>query len=338
MVWDESGEEMKKIDVEPLVSVIVPVYNVEKYLDRCMESIVGQTYKNLEIILVDDGSTDNSGKMCDEWGKKDKRVRVFHKENGGLSDARNYGLDRMKGEYVCFVDSDDDVASDYVGYLLSLVRKYNSKMSTAQYAVIGQSGKVVKPASFEERLLNEGDALESLLAERYFTVSANAKLYAAELCQKIKFPKGKLCEDNGTTYKFIMGSGKVACGGKVVYSYYKNPDSIMGKKFTDDKMDLVELVDRMCEEVVKKFPGLAKFAEMRRIEARFSVLRQMYVVKLNRRQSEEARAMRAFILERKGKILTSSIYSKRDKVAVLALLFGGRFFGFCWKIYNGVRY
>ena len=109
--------------MNPLISLIIPVYNVEKYLAKCMESVLAQTYDNFEAILVDDGSTDSSGKMCDEYAKKDTRVLVFHKENGGLSDARNYGVERAHGELVAFLDSDDFVSNDYLFHLYSLIQK-----------------------------------------------------------------------------------------------------------------------------------------------------------------------------------------------------------------------
>ena len=112
---------------EPLISVIIPVYKVEQYLDRCLNSVVNQTYKNLEIILVDDGSPDNCPKMCDEWAEKDNRVKVFHKENGGLSDARNYGTERCNGLFLTYVDSDDYIDTDYVSYLYDLLHRNRVK-------------------------------------------------------------------------------------------------------------------------------------------------------------------------------------------------------------------
>ena len=118
----------------PLISVIVPVYKVENYLDKCVESILVQTYKNLEILLVDDGSPDRCGEMCDEYAKADSRIKVVHKKNGGLSDARNVALDAMTGEYVAFVDSDDTIAKDYIEVLYGLIEKCQAQMSVVDFA------------------------------------------------------------------------------------------------------------------------------------------------------------------------------------------------------------
>lgn len=118
---------------EKLISIIVPVYNVEKYLKECIDSVISQTYKNLEIILVDDGSTDKSGEICDEYSKKDSRIKVIHKENGGLSDARNVALDIAKGEYIGFVDSDDYVEKDMFETLYKLAEEHNTEISSISF-------------------------------------------------------------------------------------------------------------------------------------------------------------------------------------------------------------
>ena len=127
---------MTKVSKNPLISIIVPVYNVEEYLDKCVESIVNQTYKNIEVILVDDGSPDNCPKMCDDWAKKDKRIKVIHKKNGGLSDARNKGIDESKGEYLSFVDSDDYITDNYVELLYNIISKEHADISMAKQYVV----------------------------------------------------------------------------------------------------------------------------------------------------------------------------------------------------------
>ena len=120
----------------PKISVILPVYNVEKYLRKCLDSVINQTYKNLEIILVNDGSTDNSGKICEEYALNDKRIKVIHKENGGISSARNAAIDIAKGQYITFIDSDDDVELDYIGYLYDILKKFNCKMSVCTHNIV----------------------------------------------------------------------------------------------------------------------------------------------------------------------------------------------------------
>ena len=324
---------------EPLVSVIVPVYNVEKYLRRCLESVINQTYKKLEIILVDDGSTDRSGEICDEYAKKDKRIKVIHKENGGLSSARNVGADVARGEFACYVDSDDKITKDYVSYLLGLIKEYNTDVAIATYSIVTKSNRYIGNEKETERLkLSEEDALRALLLENLFTVSANAKMYSKKLYKSIRYPVDKLCEDNGTTYKFIMKNHGAAVGNKSVYYYYKNDESIMMGKFTLKKIDLIDLVDEMCRDIVYKFANLKPYTDRRKVIARFSILRQICSGSMNDETRMIAKKMRKYILSRKKIILGSDIYSKRDKIAALSLLLGLRFFGLSWKLYSLKEY
>lgn len=324
---------------QPLVSVIVPVYNVEKYLKRCLDSVLAQSYKNLEIILVDDGSTDRSGEICDEYKKKDGRIRVIHKENGGLSDARNEGMKIGKGDYACFVDSDDVVKNDYVEYLFGLIKKFDVEMSVAKYEVVTGSGKRIVPGGeIYSEVFSEKVALEELLSEKHFTVSANAKMYAKRLYKKIIFPKGKLCEDNGTTYKFIMMCKSIAFGNKIVYSYYKNSGSIMMGAFSVRRFDLVELTDEMCKAVVSKYKDLKEIALRRMILARFSIIRQVNYKELARSEKGKVDSYRGFILQNKRAVLFNSVYSLRDKIALISLMFGYRVFSLVWNVYSNRKY
>ena len=128
--------------MEELISVVVPVYNVEKYIDKCINSIINQTYKNLEIILVDDGSPDNCGNICDEYAKKDNRIIVIHKENGGLSDARNTGIEVSKGKYITFIDSDDYISDNYVSFLYNLIIEYKADISIGKHYVLYENGEI----------------------------------------------------------------------------------------------------------------------------------------------------------------------------------------------------
>ena len=141
------------MEKEDLISIVIPVYKVEKYLEKCVESVINQTYKNLEILLVNDGSPDNCPKICDEYAQKDNRIKVIHKENGGLSDARNAGIDVAAGKYIAFVDSDDYVSNDYIEYMYNLIKEYNTQMATCETEVINaEKNKVIKPREFEENI------------------------------------------------------------------------------------------------------------------------------------------------------------------------------------------
>ena len=229
---------MTKAFKEPLISVVVPIYNVEEYLDKCVESIVNQTYENLEIILVDDGSPDNSPKKCDDWAKKDKRIKVIHKENGGLSDARNAAIDIAKGEYITFIDSDDYVENDYVEFLYKNLIDNNADISMGKQYV-RYPNKTINTGSENKYVVNAHDCFDKLLYSEDFDVSAWAKLYKLDLFKNVRYPKGRVYEDSATTYKLIDKSNVIVLNSKPVYDYIIREDSISNNSFTEKKMDMI---------------------------------------------------------------------------------------------------
>ena len=220
---------------ENLISVILPIYNVSDYLDRCMKSVINQTYKNIEIIMVDDGSTDDSALKCDEYKEKDDRIVVFHKENGGLSDARNYGIKRASGNYITCIDSDDFIDLDYIEYLYNLITKYNVKMSICQHRVLYSNGKVKEFGKNGEEVLSSKKCLERMLYHDVIDTSAWAKLYDRRLFSDVEYPKGKLFEDIATTYKLMLQCDEIAVGYESKYNYLVRRDSIVNCSFNPKK-------------------------------------------------------------------------------------------------------
>lgn len=323
---------------EDLISVIIPVYNVEKYLRQCINSVINQTYHNIEIILVDDGSPDNCGKICEEYAQKDSRIKVIHKKNGGLSDARNAGIEIATGKYITFIDSDDDIVKEYVEYLYGLLSKNKTKMSIGSYSVISKEKKINIGEGYTEKVLTTEECLERMLCEEGFSISSCAKLYSKELFDNVEFPKGKLNEDNGTTYKLILQCEKISFGNKSIYNYYKRDNSIMTSKFNLKKLDLIELTDEMCDTIDEKYPNLKDSTDKKRVTARFSILRQMLVEKLDDEQKIKAKEMEKYIKERKKEILKNEKMGKRDKVALITLILGKSFFAFSWKVYCKIKY
>ena len=181
--------------MEKLVSIIVPVYNVEKYLSKCIDSILAQTYKNLEIILVDDGSKDNSGTICDEYSKKDKRIKIIHKPNGGISDVRNHGLKIATGDYIGFVDSDDYIAEDMFETLVSLLEKNDADISIVSFYEY-YNGKLIGVRENENvEIMNKVEAIKELLIDRKIQSYTWNKLFKKELFDGLQFPVGKNFED-----------------------------------------------------------------------------------------------------------------------------------------------
>lgn len=211
---------------QPLVSIIVPIYKVELYLRRCLDSIVNQSYTNLEIILVDDGSPDNCPQICDEYAANDNRIVVIHKENGGLSDARNAGLDICKGEYVSFVDSDDWVDEKYIEILLDLAIKENADISIGNHSFAYEDGSITK-FSFESKSYLKSEAIKKIILYQTLPWGASwGKIYKRRIFLKYNFPVGKIHEDDYTSYKFIYEANKVICIDKSLYNYFQRNDSI----------------------------------------------------------------------------------------------------------------
>ncbi|MCR5486019.1 MAG: glycosyltransferase [Lachnospiraceae bacterium] len=220
------------------VSVIIPVYNVERYLPDCIRSITGQTYKELEIILVDDGSTDGSGRLCDEAATGDGRVRVIHQPNAGLSGARNAGLDAMTGSYVFFLDSDDTVLEHAVESMMGYIRDTD---------IVCCGIEAVDPEKGGCPLTGEGSgyfsgrgAIGSMLFDGRINSAAWAKLYRSRLFRELRFPLGKIHEDEFTTYKLLDMSEQVYYTDERLYRYLKRPGSITGAGYTERHLDRFE--------------------------------------------------------------------------------------------------
>ena len=229
--------------MESLISVIVPVYNVEKYLDRCVESIVNQTYKNIEIILVDDGSPDRCPQMCDEWAKKDNRIKVIHKENGGLSSARNAGLEICRGDYIGFVDSDDFINNDMYRTLLSCIMQKNVDMSICNVSKVFCNSNTEEIGSIIDGLLTKDEFLDHMEAFNGWTwvVSWN-KLYKKRIFEELRFPVGRIYEDDYIIIDVLNYCELVyAISNPLYYYYYQRDGSIVNKNYSLKNMDAIDL-------------------------------------------------------------------------------------------------
>lgn len=239
----------------PLISVIVPVYNVEKYLPRCVDSIWGQTYTNLEIILVDDGSPDSCGRICDEYAAKDNRIKVIHKKNGGLSDARNAGIDIAQGEYITFVDSDDWIITNYIETLYKLVEKYQCKIGIGCYRAFHEEENFLPiQHGIIEKLFNCIEGIEKMFYQEMYDVAAWGKIYHHSLfATGIRYPFGLLFEDIPTTYRLFLKADNVAFTNHIIYNYLLRGNSIEGQPFNVKKLDsavkILELMQSHSEEL-----------------------------------------------------------------------------------------
>ncbi len=244
-----------------MISVIVPVYNVEAYLTRCIESIVGQTYRDLEIILVDDGSLDASSQMCDEWAKKDGRIKVIHKVNGGLSDARNAGLAVATGEYVSFVDSDDLIHSQMIELLYQELSFHHADVAECGFLKFSDYNEISsKERTVQDTIeLTPESALAELILERKIHQIACSKLYRRELLTGVPFPVGKICEDEFWTYKIIGKATKIVCFSTALYYYFQREGSII-HTYSLKRLHCIEAFEERLKYVTEHFPRLVPLA------------------------------------------------------------------------------
>ncbi|MBQ3347999.1 glycosyltransferase family 2 protein [Candidatus Saccharibacteria bacterium] len=253
---------MKKSN-EPLISVVIPIYNVEDYVSMCVDSVRRQSYENLEILLIDDGSTDRSGEICDEIVKLDKRVKVFHKENGGLSDARNVGISKARGEILALVDGDDKVESEYIRIM------YDKMYETgADVVVCGYDEEVPR----EKNITGRKAALNLLLKQKNYDIVAWNKLYRKELFDNILYPAHEKHEDSLTTYKILAKADKVAYVPEKLYHYVSRGGSIMNEAKINDRL---EMRLRAAKEAARYFEGdndLTQAAEIAILTSHFAFL------------------------------------------------------------------
>lgn len=317
--------------INDLISVVVPVYNVEKYLKKCVASILNQSYKNLEIILVDDGSPDNCPKICDEFSKKDKRIKVIHKKNGGLSDARNAGISVAKGSYITFIDSDDYIEKNYVEILYNSILVNNSDIAIGSHVVLYDTGLKIDKSTGDSYVSNTKEILEKILYDE-IDISAWAKLYKINLFKNIKYPKGRLFEDTATTYLLVDSAKSISVISKPIYNYVIRNTSITNCSFSKKKMDLILSTEEMRDYVLNKYPDLKKGCNRRMMWAYLSTLSQLAMSK--KQYIEEEKFILKYIRKNGFSILFDRRAKSRDKFGVITSFFGFKTYKFMWNLYK----
>lgn len=250
--------------MNPLISVIIPVYRVEDYLRECVDSVINQTYKNLEIILVDDGSPDNCGKICDEYAQKDERVRVIHKKNGGLSDARNVGIAQSSGEYLMFVDSDDLLTEDSIGFLYDLIIKNNAQLAVGGRERFDSETNAILDTDFSEEESNTVFDKVAMMRNSFKNgCAAWARLYSREVHADIQFPVGKINEDEAIVLRILERCSRIAQSNHIVYRYRCRPESITTSTFSLKKLAWQKHCAQNLDFVREKYPELIPDAAAR---------------------------------------------------------------------------
>lgn len=304
---------------KPLISIIVPVYNVTKYLDRCVTSIVDQSYKNIEILLIDDGSTDDSGTKCDKWEKKDERIKVVHKSNGGLSSARNVGLCNAVGAYIMFVDSDDVISNDIVRKLYDTCVKFDAEISICDVVHIFDEKIPEFQMETHATEFSARDAICEMWYQTSFLPSAWAKLYKRELFQSIRFTEGILFEDIDIMHEVFWNAKKIVYSNAKLYGYVHREGSITTKKFSKRDLDILIIVEKMLRFADEKSKDLKSAAESYATSASLRVYLNM--PKEKTQQYQEALEKANEYLNKYGtSVLKDRKVRTKNKVAILLYL------------------
>ncbi len=230
-----------------LVSVIVPIYNVAPYLSRCLDSICNQTHRHLEILLIDDGSTDDSGAICDRYVQQDHRIQVVHQKNAGPSVARNIGLSKATGDYITFVDSDDFIHLEFVAHLLSLCHQYDCPIGQCGF----ERGRGNDFSNKRTKAQIELHRKESLFANRKIKITVWGKLYRRDVLDGASFTEGKIHEDEGFTYRILYTVASIVCSSRCLYYYYQNPLSLTGRD-SAVSLDFIAFMEERCDFFTKE--------------------------------------------------------------------------------------
>lgn len=320
--------------MEDLISIIIPAYNVEKYISKCLESIINQTYSNIEIILVDDGSTDTTTKICDEYAKKDKRIIVIHKKNGGQSEARNYALKKAKGKYITFLDSDDYVSNDYIEYMYTILKKYNADLSICSVQIVNFENKKYDLKEQKVSVYSTEKAFENLLYSEGIEVAVYAKLYPREYFNDIEFPVGEKYEDIAIIAKLMSKAKKIVYGDKKCYFYYTRQGSTSKSGFNKNELDYIKNTNLMLNFINEKYPNLKDAVLRYQIYSKFRILR---ILLFSKEKNDKIQNQMIKDIKTYDKMVFSNPRTpKRDKIAIVTLKLGLPFFKLCWFLYSKI--
>lgn len=322
---------------QPLISVIVPVYKVEQYLPKCVDSILGQTYENLEILLVDDGSPDRCGELCDQYAARDSRVQVIHKENGGLSSARNAGIEKARGEYLGFVDSDDWIEPETYECLMALALKYQAKLVCGgryDYSEKRQTRKEGMCPDREEVLSGEA-LLGKMITWDQCDCAAWDKLYHRSLFETIRFPVGKYYEDIAIAYALVEKAGQAAMLPRRIYNYRHRANSITMAPLTERTFHFEEHTEKIYPYLREKHPAIRSQARFLRVRSlRYTVLTAELADPASRKPfGDRVKKSRKALRSHTFFLLSSPLFDRRERLQDLALAWGiyGRIHARCHR-------
>lgn len=313
---------------ESLISVIIPIYNVEKYLDRCLKSIISQSYKNIEIILIDDGSKDASSKICDDYAKSDNRIRVIHKKNEGVAIARNLGIKKATGKYITFIDADDYVEKDYVKILYELCRDHDVSIvgtidENDEQVVISKSKSMIKIANGKEAIK------EMLVTNRFFGWTCWNKMYKTEIVKNVKFrEKVKIAEDVEFLYNVIKKAKKVNIDTSYKLYHYvlDRKGSATEAKFNDDRKTEMQIYKSMKDDMEKIMPQ-----DIELIKAWY-LKRILLTIALNLKTSNDKKYLRYLVNELKQIRLKNKYITKKQKILYSIIMINPKLLKVLYKL------
>ncbi|PLR87261.1 MULTISPECIES: glycosyltransferase [Bacillus] len=303
--------------MNPKISIIVPVYNVESYLHKCVDSILAQTHTDFELILVDDGSPDNCGKICDEYANKDSKVKVIHKKNGGLSDARNAGLDIATGDYIGFVDSDDWIEPDMYELLYNMCIKNNCEIASCT-STIYYKNKTVTNGTHPLTIHNRNEAMRAMLQGELYDEVVWTKLIKRSLLKEIRFTVGIIYEDTAFTYKVIHESQQVCCIGAPKYNYLKREDSQMDKAIKNIRIDGVLVYDEMYKFINEYYRELSNLVALKLANISMTVLNLISFNQNFPKYKKEYYKVTSILNSYFHKTITQNVYPRNVKILLAA--------------------
>lgn len=302
-----------------MISVIVPVYNVGKYLVRCVDSILAQTFTDLEIILVDDGSTDNSGVLCDAYTARDKRIRVVHKTNGGAGSARNMGLQMARGEYIGFIDGDDYIDIDMYEYLYNNIVKEKADVAMCELYHCYQGKSIEKHPCTYYKVTDAVGAIHCVLESKITSVTPVNKLYRRSLFSQLRFREGVTAEDAFLMVDLLEKCERVVISNEQKYYYYHRADSVTSKPLNERDYDVIEAYEYNFKRALEISPDLFDVALLRQCWARFYMLDKMMLCDSEYDHVREKEYVE-FLRKQSRFILKNDVFTKGRRISFLALL------------------
>lgn len=322
---------MKKL---PLISVIIPFFNDEKYLENCLYSVLNQDYRNIEVILINDGSFDNSSYIAEKFAKSDHRIRILKQKNSGQGAARNKGIVASRGDFITFVDADDYVNKDYVSFLYSLIEddNFHSPLSICSYTELYQDyNSIINKGNDFAGILNGKQCLERMLYEKQVNSCAYTKLARRELFFPMPFfPETRMYEDLGAIYKLFLRAKTVACGFSSKYVYRIHTGSTLSKSFSKDNLIASQTIDYISKEICKVYPELAQAAQCYQVSIRLSLVNQLS----NNPRSKSLPKLTSFIRHNQLKVLLDGQFNRSKKVAIILLNFNLMFYYYVLRKYS----